>query len=266
MTVFSRGIQHKSYIWQLTALCFVLGLILAADIRTAFQVSRAGNGPHREGFFFGNTGSTGTLFNDLNKQIHVLQQENSHLRRQNQDINDQLAHRTGAASALNQELKDAQAFSGLTEVAGPGVQITLTDDTHQTVSTSNPTSLNNLIHDTDIAEVVNELKIAGAEAVAVNGQRIVSNSTIRCVGPVIQINGVPAAPPYAVQAIGSPSELYSGLNLPGGILDQIRHWDPSMAKMVIEKKLLLPAYAGSTEFHYAHIVPPQHDPLATGEH
>ncbi len=264
MTVYSSGINHKSYTWQLTILCFVLGLILAAAVQTVNQVSRAGNGPHREGFFFGNDSSgLQKLTNDLTKQIQSVQQENSHLRRQNQDLNDQIANRTGAASTLNQELKDAQCFGGLTEVAGPGIQVTLNDNSQSTVNAANPATLVNLVHDTDLEEVVNEMKVAGAEAVAINGQRLVGNSTIRCVGPVIQVNGVPTAPPFIIQAIGDPNALYGGLNLPGGILDQMRGTNPDMVKMVKVPKMLLAAFAGSTQFRFGHPVSPRHDPLAT---
>ncbi len=262
MTVYSTGFHHRSYIWQLTLVSFVLGLILAATIQTASQVSRAGNGPDREGFVFG-SGSSAAMFTDLNKQIHSLQSENSHLRRNTQKLNDQIANRTGAASTLNQELLDAQEFAGLTEVAGPGIQVTLNDNSGAQVSTANPVSLNNLVHDADIMEVVNEMKISGAEAIAVNGQRIVNSSTIRCVGPVIQVNGVPCAPPYIVQAIGEPDSLYGGMNLPGGILSQMSQTSPSMVHMVKEKKVILPAFSGDTQFHYAHIVPVGQDPLAS---
>jgi len=246
MTVFSSSMNHRSYYWQITAVCFVLGLILAAAWHTVSQVTRAGDGPHREGFFFGNGANVSA------KKLKDDQDEINHLRRQNQDLNDQISRRTGAASALNRQLKDAEIFAGLTEVAGPGVRITLTDSARRDTVPSDPLSLNNLIHDVDIAQVVNELKIAGSEAIAVNGQRIVASSTIRCVGPVIQINGVPAAPPYIIDAIGDQNAMYGGVNMQSGVLDQMRRQDMNMVRVDRKPELNLPAYAGSTRMRYAH--------------
>src|SRR5579872_1733799 len=127
MTVYSSSMSHRSYYWQITGVCFVLGLILAAAWHTVSQVSRTGEGPHREGFFFGN-GATVPA-----KEMTAAQEEINHLRHQNQELNDQLAKRTGAASTMNQELKDSRLFAGLTEVVGPGIQVTLMDSKKETM-------------------------------------------------------------------------------------------------------------------------------------
>lgn len=245
MTVYSSGMNHRSYYLQITVVCFVLGLILAAAWHTVSQVTSSGVGVYREGFVFGD-GATVPA-----KKLNEDEDEIKHLRAENQKINDQLAKRTGATSTLNQELKDARLFAGLTEVEGPGVKITLTDSPKRETFPNDPLALTNLIHDRDIAEVVNELKIAGADAVAVNGQRIANTSTFRCIGPVIQINGLPAAPPYVIEAIGDQSAMFGGLNLPDGVLDQIRRMDRNMVRIERKPMLHLPAYAGSTRMRFA---------------
>lgn len=227
-------------------LCFVLGLILSATWRVVTQVSRAGNGPQREGFVYGNG-------EDTAKKLQDYQSEIKHLRDENQALSDELARRKGGVATINQELKDARKFAGLTDLVGPGVRVILSDNTKQSVSANAPYTLQNLIHDTDIAEVVNELRASGAEAIAVNGQRIVATSAIRCVGPVIQVNGVPTSPPYVVDAIGDPNTLLGGLNLPGGLLQQLRQVNPAMVHVERVQKLHIPAYAGSTQLRYGRV-------------
>src|SRR5262249_31305150 len=103
----------------------------------------------------------------------------------------------------------------------------------------------------DIANVVNELKAAGAEAIAVNGQRVVGSTAIRCVGPVVHVNDVPAAPPYVVLAIGDQNALLGGLNLPGGGLDGLRHFDTDMVRIEKKQTLHIPAFAGITQMRFA---------------
>lgn len=246
MNIFTSSISHRSFIWQLTALCFILGLILSATWRVVTQFSRAGTGPQREGFVYGSSMDTA-------KKLEDYQSEIKHLRDENQKLNDELARRKGGADTINQELKDARKFAGLTDLVGPGVEVILNDNKKQSVSANEPYTMQNLIHDTDIEEVVNELRASGAEAIAVNGQRIVATSAIRCVGPVIQVNGVPTTPPYVIQAIGDPNALWGGLNLPGGLLQQLREVSPAMVKVERVQKLHIPAYAGSTQMRYGRV-------------
>lgn len=58
-----------------------------------------------------------------------------------------------------------------------------------------------LVHDEDILKVVNELRAAGAEAISINGQRLIANSEIICSGPTIRVNRRPLAPPFVIKAL-----------------------------------------------------------------
>ena len=64
-----------------------------------------------------------------------------------------------------------------------------------------------IIHDDDLLRVINELRAAGAEAIAINGERIVAMSEIRCAGPTLSVNNNRSAPPYEIKAIGNPNNL-----------------------------------------------------------
>lgn len=88
--------------------------------------------------------------------------------------------------------------AGLTAVQGPGVIIRL-DDSNLIASS--------IIHDTYLVETINVLKEAGAQAISVNGQRVLSTTEILCLGPSIRINGSREFPPYHIYAIGDPVAL-----------------------------------------------------------
>ena len=102
-------------------------------------------------------------------------------------------------------------MAGLTEVKGPGVTIEMNDAKKEVPSGQDPNLF--IIHDDDVLAVVNELLASGAEAIAINGQRVVATTEIRCAGAVIMINGVRFAPPLKIQAIGDPETLHNALKI-----------------------------------------------------
>ena len=109
--------------------------------------------------------------------------------------------------------------SGLTNLAGRGVTITITDSKK---AAQNPDSVNSdafLVHAEDILSILNELNASGAEAISINGQRVLANSSVRCAGSVINIDDVKIAAPFIITAIGDPDVLEAALVFPGGVAD-----------------------------------------------
>lgn len=92
-------------------------------------------------------------------------------------------------------------LAGTVALQGPGVVVHLADSTRKPTSKDEAGAFR--IHDVDIQLVVNELFAAGAEAVSVNGNRLVSTSPIRAAGDTIVVNFRPLSPPYTVDAIGA---------------------------------------------------------------
>jgi len=159
---------------------------------------------------------------------------------------------TLAASHPNPELSQARFLAGLTPVQGPGVVVTL-NDSKKAPKIVMPSGMTppNIIHDTDINQVVNELKAAGAEAIAVNDQRLVATSSVRVAGPTVLINFIPVVPPFAIEAIGNPKTLAGAMNIPGGIATQLKAYDPAMFSVREAENLTLPAYSGGSEPRFA---------------
>lgn len=189
--------------------------------------------------------ATGTLDQQVASQ--KLSSEIEKLRSDNTKLENTLASQTGSSKVLNDNLQEAKLFAGLTEVQGPGIVVTLRDSQKPQ---SNFVQLQ-IIHDLDVLRVVNELWNAGAEAIAVNGQRVSVTTCIRCVGSTILVNNQQQASPIKVSAIGDPSTLSGALNLPGGVLAELRETDPAMVQIDQVKLQTLPAFTGSTAFHIA---------------
>lgn len=145
---------------------------------------------------------------------------------------------------LEEELSKANKLLGLTEVTGTGVIITLSDNNEITTKDSelelNPSNL--IVHDGDIRGIVNELNNAGAEAISINGQRVVGTTAITCSGTVITINGVKLNSPFEIKAIGSPENLF--IARPGGYIEYIQNRG---ANVDIKKsnEVVVPKYSGT---------------------
>ena len=121
---------------------------------------------------------------------------------------------------LLEDLKYNMTISGRTTLEGPGIQIVMYDNMDTVIEGFD---LNDyIIHDVDILNVINDLKIAGAEAISINDQRVISASEIKCGGPIIRINDRSIATPFVIKAIGDPKLLMASVNAPGTYGDTLR--------------------------------------------
>ena len=204
----------------------------------------------------------------------LAEQQQLQLKQQGSEINTLRKELTAAQNALTSEQNDAtqllnktlqetKSYAGLTELEGPGVMVTLSDATDEKAdakgdqsSLASPDMLDQekIIHDQDILRVVNELNAAGAEAVSVNNLRLVSTSSIRCVGPTVLINAEKVASPIKIRAIGDPDTMLGGFKMPGGVYDQLKQVDPRMVNIEPVKDMTLPAYTGPTTWRFAKVV------------
>lgn len=114
--------------------------------------------------------------------------------------------------ALKEKLDRVNLMAGLTDVKGKGIIMELDDAPSRNPNdpTEDPEWL--IIHEADILTIVNELKKLGAQAISINGERLVSTSEQICAGPTILINDKRYPVPYVIQAIGDPDMLYNGIS------------------------------------------------------
>jgi uncharacterized protein YlxW (UPF0749 family) len=193
---------------------------------------------------------------DMKRSMLDYQATISGLQNTNALLDQAVTARAPETKVLTDQVNEARFIAGLTEVKGPGIIVTLADSKHAPTEPDQPSLVPMvvspyLIHDADIERVLNELKAGGAEAFAVNGERIIVNSAVRCVGPAIQINGVPQTSPYKIVAIGDPAGLTKTLDMSGGVADGFKETDPAMISIQQSDGLTIPAYDGATLFRYA---------------
>lgn len=156
------------------------------------------------------------------RENEKLKEEIEHLRAERDKRVDNEVQGKAQQELLQKEINDLRIRAGSTPVVGPGIVITI-DDTHTLKTNAADVNANALItHDVDLMMLVNELRSSGAEAIAINDQRIGVSTAIRCVGPVIQVNERPVSPPFVLKAIGKADTLYGAVNLPYGVLDQLK--------------------------------------------
>ena len=155
---------------------------------------------------------------------------------------------SGTAQKAMDELK---ARAGETDMQGKGIILTL-DDSKQAAKAGENKNLY-IIHDEDLLRVVNELRAAGAEAISLNGQRLIGSSEIRCVGPTVLINERRLASPFIISAIGNPQTLESALKLRGGVLENFKFWGIK-ADVAQSDVVKVPAFRGNRTFEYAKTV------------
>ena len=228
--------------FQVTALCIVLGMLSALALRTQRQAAREGI-PNRWDILR-------TEFINLKQQNAKLQKDLADYKLRLEELVRKQASGAAGAESLATVLRETKLLAGTVAARGPGVIITLHDSPKKEMSETRPDVLENyIVHDSDIRAATNELFAAGAEAVSVNGQRLIANSSIRCVGPVVLVNSVQIAPPYEIRAIGAPEALQTALELPGGVADGLFLLD--MIEVKKQPDLVVPPFKGSTRLNWA---------------
>lgn len=180
---------------------------------------------------------------DLQKQLEAYQNDIAQYREDAEQHSDY-------SKFLSEQLKRAEIMAGFVDVKGPGITITLSDIDNRKSSGTVLSSSEMLIHDEDLRRVLNELCAAGAEAISVNGSRIISTSAVRCVGPTILVNDTKMAPPYIISAIGKADQLEAAMNLNGGVIDNLKVWGFSIT-IAKHDELIIPKYSGTVNFSSA---------------
>jgi uncharacterized protein YlxW (UPF0749 family) len=136
----------------------------------------------------------------------------------------------------------------LVALRGPGVQVTLDDSLLDEAPTGNVNDL--VIHSQDVQGAVNALWRAGAEAIAINGQRLVGTSAVLCVGNTLLLNGTVHSPPYEISAIGAQKGRFDDDPLVRRLRDDANAFGIQFSAAGVDS-LDVPAYSGSTAFTYA---------------
>jgi uncharacterized protein YlxW (UPF0749 family) len=204
---------------QLTiaAVAFVLGLLVVVQLR-----SHAGD-----------PGLAQLSAQDLTVLVANLNARNDQLRREGSQLEQELgtltANRSRGELSVDEiaaDLERVRAYAGLDPVAGPGVTI----------------AIDGPIDGAGVEELINELRNAGAEAIAVGGTRVVAGVVVAGGRGQTQIDGVPLVVGFELGAIGPPDKLTGSLTRSGGVIAQLAATQPDIVVTVTPvDRLELPA-------------------------
>ncbi|MBP3597408.1 MAG: DUF881 domain-containing protein [Clostridia bacterium] len=154
----------------------------------------------------------------------------------------QMANEQDSAKILEDELKEAQTYLGYTAVVGEGITVTLADSLYKDIDSY------------DLITLVNELKLAGAEAISINDNRVVTTTDIVDIAyKYIMVNGRRISGPYVIKAIGNKKYLESGITLKNGYKDEMEANGINI-DYETSNEININAYDGNIEMQYSTVV------------
>jgi uncharacterized protein YlxW (UPF0749 family) len=148
--------------------------------------------------------------------------------------------------------------AGLTALRGPGLTVTLDDAPEKLRAAAGADVSNAIVHQQDIQAVVNSLWAGGAEAMTLQGQRVVSTTGIKCVGNTVILHGVPYSPPYVVRAIGDAGAMQRSLDDSRYIRAYLEAVDAYQLGWDVraDRRITVPPYSGPVQLRSAQPVQP----------
>lgn len=133
----------------------------------------------------------------------------------NESVSDQKT-----AQLLQAELEQINEALGKTDVEGEGIVIQITDMGGTQLTEDVPVKN---INPEDLLRIVNELFASGAEAISINGNRMILTSSIFSIDEdILKVNSKKVSSPYVINAIGNPDYLKSSVSGKGGIVDELK--------------------------------------------
>jgi uncharacterized protein YlxW (UPF0749 family) len=191
------------------------------------------------------------LVEEQSRRSEVLARQAFALR---QDIDRLQAQQGSVDPRLQEELKELSREVGMTPVTGPGLNVTLRDAPKEVVEENPDVDADWLvIHQQDLQAVINALWAGGADAVAIQGHRIITTTGIKCVGNSVVLHGVPYLPPYRISAIGDRAKLQKALD-DSTYIDNLQDYVVRFQlgyEVRPQATINLPAYEGTLDLQHA---------------
>jgi uncharacterized protein YlxW (UPF0749 family) len=187
-----------------------------------------------------------TLQNEQNSLKLTL----AELRAELDQIQTSASTQSDAAKDLQSRIDGLKNVAGLNERSGDGVEIVL-DDARGAAAAKDVEK--SICHNTDLTDIVNQAWRGGAEAIAINDERIVGSSSIYCVGSTIMVNGTLMSPPFKVLVIGPQNELLATYDDPTQLRDIKQRRDIYGLGFRVSRAtgLHLPPYRGALNVRFA---------------
>lgn len=228
----------RQWLLPITLVCLISGFALGFQLKMLQDVTSTNPSQKNSNLV--------TIITDLEREIKSQEDQIEKIRQEMGTL--QAQESRGKIIKLQEQLKNAQIMAGLTPVSGKGIIITLDDNREGLQANPHDDPNKYIIHYENILSIVSELKAAGAEAVSVNQQRLITTSEIRCVGNVILVNTTRLAPPFVIQAIGSPKLLVEMVTSREYEILRSSKFPVSIKE---SDEVIIPAYKGELPFTYS---------------
>ena len=203
----------------LTAVCLAFGVLLMVQFRTQGKIAKT--------LLAESSADQAQIVSNLYDANVALRQEVSALEEQLRQQRDE--HGAARASEMASDLQKFRVINGTAPARGPGVELTIGAD----------------IRAEDLQDLINELRNAGAEALAVNGERVTVRTAVATDRGAIALNGQRLAAPYVFSAVGAPDTLERALTRKGGLISYLQNTYPEgRIEVVKQATLSLPPAQG----------------------
>jgi uncharacterized protein YlxW (UPF0749 family) len=186
----------------IAAVAFLLGLLVVIQLQTQTGGSALESKSAQD---------LTTLVGSLNTRNDQLRSEISSLQNQLDELRADHANGATSVEQIQSELARIRAWAGLDAVAGRGVTIVVSGS----------------VDAASVDDLLNELRNAGAEAIAVEDIRVVPRTTVSGVPGSLDVDGFLLRDPFMIRAIGRPDTLVGSLTRAGGIIAQLAATNPS---------------------------------------
>lgn len=216
-------------------ICIILITVMFAQFKTVEETDITGIETAREA-------ELQTMLSSWKTKYEEIEEKLIDTNKKIVEYNEKIQSNEQASELLDEELEQTNMLVGKTNVEGEGIIITLKDNNEKSIVSE------------DLRKLINELKLAGAEAISINDERIINMTEIVDVNDVILINEDRVVSPYVVKAIGDQTYLSSALSLKtSGFIDTYTKSGKTV-EMTKEKNISIKAYnskKNQMQFKYA---------------
>ncbi|MCZ3386366.1 MAG: DUF881 domain-containing protein [Actinomycetia bacterium] len=199
--------------WIVAVLLFGLGFGVAIQVRTTQQ----------DALSAARTSDLVRILDDLSAQRERLTSEAAQLQATISELETSADQAQVARDASKEQVQNLRILAGVVPVAGPGITLTIADP-------------DGVLDAGDVLDAVQELRDAGAEAIAVDDGRVVATTAIVDTADGIAVGETVLMSPIEIKAIGEPNTLAAGLSFPGGVLESVR--DAGADGLVVEREVV----------------------------
>ncbi|MFE5797517.1 DUF881 domain-containing protein [Streptomyces sp. NPDC056503] len=180
------------------------------------------------------------ILDELDDRTQRLEDEKARLEKQRSELESSSDQAEEARRQTAEKERQLGILAGTVAAEGPGITLTVTDPVGAVESDM-------------LLDAIQELRAAGAEAIQVDGVRVVANSYFTGGGDDMRIDGTPVTAPYVFKVIGKPEDLEPALNIPGGVVQTLEKEQATAtversAKIVVDalRPVKRPDYARSS--------------------